>query len=173
MKKILVMDARNYDPALPEIRRTAIRGIIFHEGKLLLIQSSLGETKFPGGGQEPGESDLETLAREVAEETGCCVLQESVREFGEVEEIRLSTHEPMIWHQTSRYYFCGIQPDVQDECRYTENEQKYGFRQGWYTINEAIRLCREALQKEDAHAWNQRELQVLQLLKDSLTATHT
>ena len=84
MKKILLLDAENYDPALPEIRRTAVRGIIFDRGKLLLIRASAGEVKFPGGGQEDGETDLETLARETLEETGYHILPESARAFGEV-----------------------------------------------------------------------------------------
>ena len=170
METLLVMDAGNYDPALPEIRRTAVRGIIFDRGKLLLIRSEAGEVKFPGGGQEDGESDLETLIRETLEETGYHVLPESVREFGEVEEKRLSIHadEARIWHQFSRYYFCDVQMDVQEDCQYTGNEQKFGFRQVWYPLEEAIQINREMMQKEGAHVWNQREFRVLQLLKEYL-----
>lgn len=173
MKKILLLDAENYDPALPEIRRTAVRGIIFDRGKLLLIHASAGEVKFPGGGQEDGETDLETLARETLEETGYHILPESARAFGEVEEKRLSIHadEAKIWRQISRYYFCDIRTDVKDACRYTENEKNFGFRQVWYPLDEAIRLNREMLQKEGAHAWNQREFRVLQLLKEYLNQT--
>ena len=99
MEKILVMDAENYDPDLDEILRVAVRGIIFVDGKLLLINSSFGELKFPGGGKEGEESDEETLIRETLEETGYRVIPETIRPFGEVEEKRLSVHEPMIWHQ--------------------------------------------------------------------------
>ena len=70
MHTLLHLDAHDYDPALPSIERTAVRGVIFREGQLLMIQSSFGEVKFPGGGQEAGESDLDTLLREVLEETG-------------------------------------------------------------------------------------------------------
>ena len=41
----------------------------------------------------------------------------------------------------------------------------------WYPLDEAIRLNREMLQKEGAHAWNQREFRVLQLLKEYLNQT--
>ena len=36
MKKILVMDEKNYTPDLKEIYRVAVRGIIFIDGKLLI-----------------------------------------------------------------------------------------------------------------------------------------
>ncbi len=163
METILVMDEKNYDVSLPEIRRTAVRGIITENGKLLLIQSKFGEVKFPGGGKEPGETDLDTLAREVLEETGRRILPDSVRAFGQVEEIRRSTHEPAIWHQISRYYFCGISGD-QENCRYTKNEIDYGFHFVWYTLDEAIRIYDE-MDFSKKCAWNQREYNVLRLLK--------
>jgi len=130
MHTILEMDEHNYDEALPEIRRTAVRGVIFRAGKLLMIRSSFGEVKFPGGGQEQDENDVDTLLREVREETGYHVLPESIRPFGQVVERRLSTYEPMIWHQINRYYFCSIGKE-QDACQYSENEQKYGMHQVW------------------------------------------
>ena len=167
MEKILVMDAENYDPDLDEILRVAVRGIIFVDGKLLLINSSFGELKFPGGGKEGDESDEETLIRETLEETGYRVIPETIRPFGEVEEKRMSVHEEMIWHQINRYYFCDVESE-QGGCSYTENEMKYGFHQVWHTLDEAIRINEETLQKEGRHAWNQREYNVLRMLKEYL-----
>lgn len=167
MKNILTLDAKNYGPSLPEILRTAVRGIIFRDGKLLLINSNFGELKFPGGGQEEGENDMDTLIRETLEETGCHVIPESVREFGEVEEIRLSVHEPMIWHLISRYYFCEV-TDEQEECRYTDNEKKHGFHPVWYTLDEAIAINHATLLKEGVLPWNKREYSVLKLIKEHL-----
>ena len=105
MKKILVMDEKNYSPDMDEIFREAVRGIIFFNGKLLMIENSFGETKLPGGGIEKGENEYQAWMREVKEETGYDVIYDSIRPFGEIEEKRLSTHEPMIWHQISRLYF--------------------------------------------------------------------
>ena len=167
MKQILIMDAGNYDPTLPEIYRVAVRGIIFVDGKLLLIQSDFGEVKFPGGGKEGEESDKDTLIREVLEETGFHVIPESIKEFGEVVEKRLSVHEPMIWHQINRYYFCKID-SVQEECHYTENELKHGFHQVWSTLDEAIAVNEEMLSREGRKAWNQREYNVLKLIKEAI-----
>lgn len=165
MKKILVMDAKNYDMSFSEIYRVAVRGIIFVNKKLLLIRSNFGEVKFPGGGQENGENDFETLIRETLEETGYHVIADSIREFGEIEEKRLSTDEPMIWHQINRYYFCEIE-EYKEECQYTENEKKYGFHQVWYSLDEAIQANQDMLCKEGVLAWNQREFNVLKLLKE-------
>ncbi len=167
MKTLLVMDAKNYDPELGELRRTAVRGIIFVDGKLLLIQSGFGEVKFPGGGQEEGETDVDTLIRETLEETGFHVIPESIRPFGEVEEKRLSVHEPMIWHMLSRYYFCEVE-SAQSACSYTENEKRNGFHQVWYTLDEAIAINEELLAREGVHPWNQREYNVLKLIREYL-----
>ena len=167
MKQILIMDEHNYDPNLPEIYRVAVRGIIFVNGKLLLIQSNFGEVKFPGGGKEGDESDQDTLIRETLEETGFHVIPNSIREFGEVVEKRMSVHEPMIWHQINRYYFCDIE-EFQEECRYTENELKHGFHQVWYTLDDAIAVNEEMLSKEGKKAWNQREYNVLKMLKEAI-----
>ncbi len=166
VKKILLMDEKNYDLNLEEIYRVAVRGIIFMKGKLLLIQSDSGEVKFPGGGQEEGEDDFQTLIRETLEETGYHVIPESIHEFGEVEEKRLSVHEPMIWHQINRYYFCEVK-EIQEECNYTENENKYGFHQVLYTLDEALRMNEEMIDNEGKHPWNFREFNVLKLLKNT------
>lgn len=168
MKRILVLDAGNYDPSLPEIRRVAVRGIIFIDGKLLMINSTFGELKFPGGGQEQNESDEDTLIRETLEETGYHVIPSSIRPFGEVLERRLSTHEPMIWNQISRYYFCDVEK-TKGACSYTETEKKYGFHQVLYSLEDAIRINKETLEKEGPHSWHRREYEVLKLIPEYLT----
>lgn len=171
MKRILVLDSKNYDPSLPEICRTAVRGIIFMDGKLLLTCSKFGALKFPGGGQEVGETDFDTLIRETLEETGYHVIADSIREFGEVEEKRLSIYEPMIWHQINRYYFCAVKKE-REECHYTESEEKYGFHQVWHSLDEAIQISQNLLRKEGPLPWNQREfqreLQILKLLQKAI-----
>lgn len=55
----------------------AVKAIIFHEGKVLLLKRSPEERKnreshiwdFPGGSVEPGEQVMQALARELKEET--------------------------------------------------------------------------------------------------------
>ena len=59
-----------------------VYGSIVKDGKILLIKKSRGPYTglydLPGGSQEQGESHLETLKREIMEETGCVFFKPSV-----------------------------------------------------------------------------------------------
>lgn len=164
MERLLFLDGENYTDDMPEIVRIAVRGIIFVDGKLLLIEDNKKEVKLPGGGQEAGETDMETLLREVREETGCTVKTETVRPFGYIEEKRKSFNENRIWHQFSRLYFCDV-TDARGGTEYSENEKKHGMRFSMYTIDEAIAKNRAMLNNIGRLAWNQREYRTLLLIK--------
>ena len=165
MKRLLTLDAKNYPPDMAEIYRVAVRGIIFIDGKLLMIENCFGEAKLPGGGIEGTEDETQALLREVKEETGYNVIPETITAFGEIEEKRLSVHEPMIWHHMSRLYFCDVHPE-RSQCNYTENEKKYGFRQVLYTLEEALAKNRAMMNREGKQPWNQREYHTLLLLQE-------
>lgn len=57
--------------------RLAVRAVLVHEGRLLLVNAYPGDRSdlwcAPGGGVEPGASLPENLARELHEETGLTV----------------------------------------------------------------------------------------------------
>ncbi len=164
MERLFLLDGENYADDMPEIVRIAVRGIIFVGEKLLLIEDNKKEVKLPGGGREEGETDIDTLIREVREETGCTVIPETVRPFGYIEEKRKSFHENRIWHQFSRLYFCDV---TGERCgtEYSENEKKHGMRLRMYTIDEAIAKNRAMLNNIGELAWNQREYRTLLLIK--------
>jgi 8-oxo-dGTP pyrophosphatase MutT (NUDIX family) len=66
---------------MPNIIKPAL--MHFKDGKLLMARSR-GKDAFynPGGGIEPGETDIQGLAREVKEELGVNIIPESVRLYG-------------------------------------------------------------------------------------------
>ena len=56
------------NPEGKTILREAVRGVIFCEGKLLMVYSTVnGDYKFPGGGVDAGETHLDALRREISE----------------------------------------------------------------------------------------------------------
>lgn len=165
MERLLFLDGEDYTDDMPEIVRVAVRGVIFADGKLLLIEDNKNEVKLPGGGQEEGEADIDTLVREVREETGYSVISETVRPFGYIEEKRKSFNEDRIWHQFSRLYFCDV-ADEDNGANYTESEKRHGMRLRTYTIDEAIAKNRAMLNNIGELAWNQREYRTLLLIQN-------
>ena len=85
--------------------RVAVRGIILHENRLLLVNAWKGRTHLwcaPGGGVEPHSSLTDNLQREIMEETGLTVRVGApclVNEF----------HDPNgTFHQVDVYFRCTI-----------------------------------------------------------------
>ena len=86
--------------------RLAVRAIILHEGRLLLVNAYSGRRSdlwcAPGGGVNPGSSLPENLIREVAEETGLAV---TVGPLALVNEF----HDPKSgFHQVDLFFRCTI-----------------------------------------------------------------
>lgn len=168
MERLLLLDAKNYDEDMDELVRVAVRGIIFVGNKLLLIEDNKGEVKLPGGGQDEGEGDADTLIREVREETGYSVIPDTIRPFGYIEERRRdfkNYHEGRIFHQFSRLYFCEVS-DERGETAMSDNEKNYGMQFKTYTLDEAIAKNRTMLDMVGELAWNQREYKTLLLIKE-------
>jgi 8-oxo-dGTP pyrophosphatase MutT (NUDIX family) len=90
----------------PKSPRVAVRAIILHQGRLLLVNAWPGGRSTllcaPGGGVEPGASMPDNLAREVYEETG---LQIEVGEPCLVNEF----HDPKSgFHQVEVFFRCTL-----------------------------------------------------------------
>jgi 8-oxo-dGTP diphosphatase len=71
-------------------------------GRVLLVRKR-GTTAFmqPGGKRDPGEDDVATLSREIAEELGCRVVRASFRPLGEFDAV--AANEPGFRVQASLY----------------------------------------------------------------------
>lgn len=87
MELLFILDSKNYTDDLLVIERFAVRGLICKNGLWAMQRSNTGEFKIPGGGIEASESWHEALHREVLEETGLHVLENSIQEIGEILEI--------------------------------------------------------------------------------------
>ena len=88
MERLLTLDLKDYTDDMPVFEKHTVRAIIMRDGRLSMQLSGRGEYKIPGGGVEGDESHVVALQREVREETGLIILPESVREIGEILELR-------------------------------------------------------------------------------------
>lgn len=131
------MDKKNYDELWPQTERIAVRGIIIQDKQVLMISSKDRKIKLPGGGKLNDERSIDTLLREVLEETGYRIIQESIQEIGEIEEKRMSYGEKKIWHQINRYYSCNV-INVQEACNYSVHEIECGCKQVWLSLSEVL-----------------------------------
>lgn len=51
----------------------SVKGVVIHEGRVLLLRNERGEWDLPGGRPDPGEDHRTALEREVREEAGLSV----------------------------------------------------------------------------------------------------
>ena len=114
--------------------RTACRGIVIRDGKLLLSYETVtGQWMLPGGGLEADEDERDCCIREVAEETGflirptACVL--------EIDEY----YEDNKW--VNRYFFGEVTGET--AVHLTEREKEVGMEPRWLSLNEIIHIFSE------------------------------
>lgn len=163
MKKI-VIDLKNYIENGSVFKRTAVRGIIKKDGKYLIIHSKYGDYKFPGGGKHEEEQIIDTLVREVQEETGYVVKTDTAHAYMEVYERRKGNPDDLM-EMTSYYYFCEVKEDAGDR-NLDDYEAEYDYQVEWLPLEEIIRR-NKSVQDMEFIPWVVRETKVMeQLLKD-------
>ncbi|MDO9629182.1 MAG: NUDIX domain-containing protein [Acholeplasmataceae bacterium] len=169
MRLIEDFDKKNYDDCIKLFHRKAVRAIIIKEGKLALIKSEkFGEYKFPGGGKEDHESDIDTLIRETREESGLNIITDSIKPYGMMMEKRKSTFDPTnIFQMESYYYLCEVSDGI-SETNLDFYELEYGYKLHFVSIEEAITNNEKALIHQEQVTWIERELCVLKDIKKNL-----
>ncbi|WP_297633596.1 NUDIX domain-containing protein [uncultured Clostridium sp.] len=145
--------------------REAIRAVIIKGDKLLMIKTNRGDIKFPGGGKEKGESDEETLIREVREEAGYDV-ERIIEKMGTVTEQHFDKYEKeKIFKMVSTYYLCEVKEEKKLQ-KLDEYEKRLGFEAIEIDIDEAIERNEIVINEVGNEGWVFREWVVLQKLKD-------
>ena len=71
MRLLFEIDLKNYDENGKAFRRPSARAIIIKDNKIYMVHSLVYDYyKFPGGGIESNESNIDALIRETKEEAG-------------------------------------------------------------------------------------------------------
>lgn len=149
------------DPSRPIINRQAVRAVIRKGKTLLMIQSTLGDVKFPGGGIEADETTIEALKREVLEETGYPVSSIG-NHLGYIEETTDDfEQEQQIFAMRSDYYIVCI-VSRQQPLHLDDYEAALGFHPVWISLDQAIQVN---LRCVDPQRWTKRDLKILIFLK--------
>ena len=166
MKRVFTIDLKDYNPDWPHSMRPSARAIIVEDGKLALIHNGKRNYyMFPGGGIEAGESHEEALIREVREESGLVVIQESIRGYGSA--LRLSksnVFENTIFEQENFYYWCEVQ-ETAEAPEYDVHDIEEQYSLVYLTPEEAVRRNRtNDHADENGGVWIERETRVMELL---------
>ena len=92
--------------ARPSYPRLAVRAILVHEGRLLLVNAYAGHRSdlwcAPGGGVDRGSALPDNLIREVAEETGLSVTPGPLALVNEFHDPRTG------FHQVELFFRCSL-----------------------------------------------------------------
>lgn len=163
MKKITI-DLKNYIENGSVFKRTAVRGIVKRDDKYLIIHSKYGDYKFPGGGKHSDEELMDTLIREVKEETGYDVKAETAKGYMEVLERRKGYPDDLM-EMTSYYYICEVS-EAAGERNLDDYEAEYDYQVEWLPLDEIIKK-NEEIQDMEAIPWVAREIKVMRQLLEN------
>ncbi len=112
-----------------EQTRTACRGIVLRDGKLLLSYETVtGQWMLPGGGLEGSEDEQACCVREVAEETGFIIRpSECLLEIDEYYEN---------WKWINRYFSSEV--TGMTAVKLTGREKQVGMEPRWLPVDEIV-----------------------------------
>lgn len=163
MRNLFTLDKKDYDPNGTKLIRPSVRGIIINGNKIAMVHSlKYDYYKFPGGGINENENLLETLLREVREESGLTVIPSSVKEYGQVRRIEKSENLG-IFIQDNYYYLCDVEEFVNSQ-NLDDYEAFEKFTLEYVTPQEAIKANRKPEHGPKSQMMIEREALVLELL---------
>ena len=163
MRMLFEIDTKDYDINGSSFSRPSSRGIIIKNGKAAMIHSrKYHYYKFPGGGIEADEKREDTLIREVLEETGLCVLPDTIREYGHVHCIQKGELED-VFIQDNYYFLCDVEASVKPQ-NLDAYEADEGFVLEYILPQEAIDINKRNHSEAVDQIMLEREIKVLELL---------
>ena len=170
MERILfVIDYKNYKENGSIGKRPSARGIIIKNNKLGMVYSQKYDYyKFPGGGIDKDETNIDALIREVKEEVGLEVIEDSIKEYG-LAIRRESGKIEDIFVQENYYYFCNVTDNILSQ-NLDDYEEKEGFTLRWVNPLDVIdtNLNHDHKEKGSPRGLHmmQREARVVRMLLD-------
>lgn len=166
MNLLFEMDTKDYPANGRAFIRPSVRSIIFRDGKVAMVHSlKYDYYKFPGGGMEPGESQLDTLIRETKEEAGLQIKPETIQEFGYVHRVKRSDQGDQydLFIQDNFYYLCQVEDTVAAQ-KLDDYESEERFTLEFVTPETAIHTNRFVPHGPKDQLMLEREARVLELL---------
>jgi 8-oxo-dGTP pyrophosphatase MutT (NUDIX family) len=117
MRLLFEIDLKNYDENGKAFRRPSARAIIIKDNKIYMVHSLVYDYyKFPGGGIEKNESNIDALIRETKEEAGLVVIKDSIKEYGYVHRIKKANDLGYsIFIQDNYYYICDVENNILEQ----------------------------------------------------------
>ena len=114
MRLLFELDTKNYDKDGKAFKRPSSRAIIIKDNKIYMVHSLLYDYyKFPGGGIDNNESNIDALIRETKEEAGLIVIPDSIKKYGYVHRVKKAKEEGYsMFIQDNFYYLCEVEDKI-------------------------------------------------------------
>ncbi len=149
-----------------EIKRVAVKAIIFVDGNILLIRTKKGDYKFPGGGLKEDEVYIDALKREVIEETGY-EIKKVIKPLISVVEKKLDLYEQdTVFIMESTYFICELNSNIQYKQSLDEYEEELDFKAEFVNLKDIYATNVQLLEEKhiNMNPWISRENAVMKKL---------